>query len=222
MQVQRIPRNLPYAKPNLNELKYADLALGDDNFAVVATATGLLMNGTVQGAAQQQRIGNKISMKSLRIKGNIINLLTAVQTSGRILVVYDKQTNGVVPALTDVINTRTSITAAATTTAYSNLNLDNVERFTILRDMTFILPSVTNTAGVLTNTGWDSQNQPNGSSFFDVDMFIKLKGMTTLYKGATSGIGDIATGGIYMYLINHQGIASWTFRNTIRLRYNDN
>lgn len=220
--IQRIPRNIiSYNKPNLNELKYADIALNDDNFNVIGTWSPQLLNGLTQGSAQQQRIGNKIAMKSVRIRGQIVNLTTNVQTYARIIVFYDKQTNGALCANSDLLQTTTT-TPANTTTAFSELNLNNVERFVILRDYCISLPSVTNTAGVLTNVGFDPGQNTNNGSIFEVDMFIKLKGLQTLYKDATALIGGVSTGGLFMVLINHQGVAAWTFRHVIRLRYDDN
>jgi len=219
--IQRIPRNIPYAKPNLNEIKYVDIALNDDSFTVIGSFAPQLLNGIVQGSAQQQRIGNKIAMKSVRIRGQIINLATNVQTYGRIIIYYDRQTNGANCAASDLLQTTTSV-PANTTSVYSELNLNNVERFIILRDYCISLPSVTNTAGVLTNLGFDPGQNPSGGSIFEVDMFIKLKGLQTLYKGATAVVGDVSTGGLFMVLLNHQGVVAWTFRHVTRLRYDDN
>lgn len=222
-----IPRAMPNAvqrfggKANLNELKYCDIPNSDDHFTVIGSFAPILLNGIANGSGQTQRIGNKIAMKSIRIRGQIINLLTAVQTYARIIVFYDKQCNGATCANADLLLTTTSV-PTNTTTVFSEMNLQNVERFLILRDYTISLPSVTNTGGVLTNVGFDPGQNPSGGSIFDVDMFIKLKGLQTLYKGGTSGVGDISTGGLFMVLLNHQGVAAWTFRNCERLRFVDN
>ena len=139
------------------EVKYVDNAATDDNFQLVGGTPWILINGIVQGAGNNQRIGNKVSLKALRMKGQIINLATAVQTHARLLVVYDKQPNGALPTYATVMQTRDNA-GAASNTAFSDPNFDNKERFTILRDTTFVLPSVTNTVGVLTNVGFDQGN----------------------------------------------------------------
>ena len=82
----------------------------------------ILINGIVQGAGNNQRIGNKVSLKALRMKGQIINLATAVQTYARLLVVYDKQPNGALPTYATVMQTRDNA-GAATNTAFSDLTL---------------------------------------------------------------------------------------------------
>jgi len=220
--VQRIPRNMSmYQKPNLNEIKYADLAVNDDNFTLIGAFAPQLLNGLVQGAAQSQRIGNKIAMKSVRIRGQILNLATTVATYARMIVYYDKQTNGANCANSDLLQSTTSVPGNSTS-VFSELNLTNVERFTILRDYCISLPSVTYAAGVQTNLGIDPGQNPSGGSILDVDMFIKLKGLQTLYKGATSAVGDISTGGLFLVLLNYAGAAVWTFRHGVRLRYDDN
>lgn len=202
------------------EIKYVDNAATDDNFNLVGGTPWILLNGVVQGAGNNQRIGNKISLKALRMKGQILNLATAVQTYGRLLVIYDKQPNGALPTYASVMQTRDSA-GAATNTAFSDPNFDNKERFTILRDTTIVFPSVTNTLGVLTNVGFD-QGTKSDINIFNVDMYIKLKGLHTAYTGATAGIGDISTGSLLFAVMIHQGAATWTFRNVDRLTYYDN
>ena len=133
------------------------------------------------------------------MKGQILNLATAVQAYARLLVVYDKQPNGALPTYATVMQTRDNA-GAATNTAFSDPNFDNKERFTILRDTTFVLPSVTNTVGVLTNVGFD-QGTKNDINIFNVDMYIKLKGLHTSYTGATAGIADISTGSLFFGVI---------------------
>ncbi|AXH76584.1 MAG: coat protein [Cressdnaviricota sp.] len=226
-QVQKRKRptqfsNVPqiYRRGPRMEIKYVDNAATDDNFNLVGGTPWILVNGIVQGAGNNQRIGNKVSLKALRMKGQIINLATAVQTYGRLLVIYDKQPNGALPTYAAVMQTRDSA-GAATNTAFSDPNFDNKERFTILRDTTIVFPSVTNTVGVLTNVGFDQQSKSD-INIFNVDMYIKLKGLHTAYTGATAGIADISTGSLLFAVMIHQGAATWTFRNVERLTYYDN
>lgn len=226
-QVQKRKRptqfsNVPqiYRRGPRMEIKYVDNAATDDNFNLVGGTPWVLVNGIVQGAGNNQRIGNKVSLKALRMKGQILNLATAVQTYGRLLVIYDKQPNGALPTYAAVMQTRDSA-GAATNTAFSDPNFDNKERFTILRDTTIVFPSVTNTVGVLTNVGFDQQSKSD-INIFNVDMYIKLKGLHTAYTGATAGIADISTGSLLFAVMIHQGAATWTFRNVERLTYYDN
>ena len=208
-------------KPNMNEIKYCDVPFSDDNFVPVGSWAPILLNGVAQGAGQHNRIGNKIAMKSLKIRGQILQLATEVPTYGRIIVYYDKQTNGANAALGDLLAT-TAQDGAITSTIWSEMNLRNVERFIILRDYTISLPSATYTMGVQTNVGFDPGQNSNGGSIFDVDMFIKLKGLTTLYKTANALIADVSTGGLFMVCLTYGSAARWVFRNTERLRYYDN
>ena len=45
------------------EVKYVDNAATDDNFQLVGGTPWILINGIVQGAGNNQRIGNKVSLK---------------------------------------------------------------------------------------------------------------------------------------------------------------
>lgn len=209
-----------YPRGRKEEIKYVDEPATDDNFQLVGGTPWLLLNGIAQGPGNNQRIGNKIRMKALRMKGHIINLATNVQTYGRLIVLYDRQPNGALPTYATAYQTRDSA-GAATNSAFSDPNFDNKDRFIVLKDMTIVFPSVTNTIGVLTNVGFD-QGTKSDLNIFNVDVYIKLKGLLTSYSGATAGIADITTGSLLLGCIIHQGAATWTFRNVERLTYYDN
>jgi len=74
---------------------------------------------------------------------------TSVQDQVRMLLVYDTQPNGALPGITTVLK---DANAAAATTVNSHLNLDDRERFQIVRDMLFMMPAATYAAGVITNS----------------------------------------------------------------------
>jgi len=84
--------------------------------------TPVLLNGCAQGNSGFTRIGRRLLMKSI-----LFRYFFAPGSSScfRILVVYDKQTNGALPATTDVVNT---------TDAHAPLNLINADRFVTVFD----------------------------------------------------------------------------------------
>jgi len=82
-----------------------DITTATNAVAVPATATfstPVLLNGCAQGNSGFTRIGRRLLMKSI-----LFRYFFAPGSSScfRILVVYDKQTNGALPATTDVVNT---------------------------------------------------------------------------------------------------------------------
>jgi len=102
-----------------------DITTATNAVAVPATATfstPVLLNGCAQGNSGFTRIGRRLLMKSI-----LFRYFFAPGSSScfRILVVYDKQTNGALPATTDVVNT---------TDAHAPLNLINADRFVTVFD----------------------------------------------------------------------------------------
>jgi len=158
-------------------------------------------------------------MKNLHIRGVIENLVTSgIENVARLLIVYDRQPAGALPVIQDILQSR-SQTGAATTTGNSEINLDNRDRFTIIRDLEWFLPSCTNTAGVLTN----GPNFPGTDEKMDLNVFIKLKGLGTHYKSTSNPatIADIATGALYCCFVCTSNDATWDARVGFRLRYDD-
>lgn len=155
------------------------------------------------------------------MKGLIQPLRTAAFSDYvRILVIYDRQTNGALPAIADILQT-TSQTGANTNSVFSDINLNNRDRFMILRDMRVVLPSLTVTAGVVTNPGFVD---PVTGTFF-VKEYIKLKGLITQYRADSSAavIGDIASGGLFLVTFGQTAAGMEGFNSFLetRLRYGD-
>lgn len=202
---------------NKGEIKTVDIAQTVNSFRTIAAVSGILLNGCTAGASYYNRIGAKIRMKSIQFKANVTNAATAIEGILRWLIVYDKQTNGVMPAITDILETR-DFSGTATTTIYSCLKTENRERFEIVRDKTWHSPSVTNTGGVLTNLSF-----PSDDDEMEFSEFLKLKSRKTCYKASTGAVGDITTGGLYMFcLISGAADQSWSITTATRLRFYDN
>lgn len=206
------------------EVKSIDLPATTYN--VVAPADIVCVNLIAPGSSFFNRIGRKIEMKNFRCVASISFIPpqtpnTAFQSNYvRMLLVYDRQTNGSFPVISDILQT-TDFAGTNTTTTYSGVNLNNRDRFSILRDTRIMLPTVVSSS---------SGNQLLGIDFADptkpinnFDYFVKLKGLTTMYKAdsAVPGIGDIATGGLYWILYSDATSSPWICDVQMRLRYHD-
>jgi len=177
-----------------------------------------LLNGVQTGAAFYNRIGSKIEMKSLHIRGDIYYALTSIQDVVRILVVYDRQPNGATPPLTTILQDRDQ-SGNISQDGVCEINLDFRERFQIVRDIEVFVPSATVTAGVLTN----GPQQVNDTKCFNINEFIKLRGLVTHY-GSTANpctIANINTGALFVYFVGATQDSTVGFRGGFRLRYND-
>lgn len=202
------------------EVKSVDLA----NAVYTLNTTALItpINLVRAGSSYFNRIGRRIEMKSCHLKFMLRPKQTIASTDyGRVMLVYDSQTNGAAPAISDVIQD-TDQAGTNATSAFSATNLNNRDRFKVLADFRLPLPSITVTAGVQTNIGIIDPIEP----MVDLERFVKLRGLPTLYKADSSPavIGDIATGGLYLITYGGTAAASegWEIVGTIRLRYKDN
>lgn len=217
------PRYMPLGKPaNLyagrsKEIKAVDVNI-TQTMNIPGSVTFQLLNGIQTGAAFYNRVGARVEGKSLHIRGYIRNIATGIDDVGRVLVVYDRQPNGAFPNITDVIQARDQ-TGATSNSGVSPVNLDQRDRITILRDYQVYLPSVTNTAGVLTN---GPAHQCNGNPL-EFSLFIKLKGLITHFKSssAPTTIADMNTGAIYLVCLCFNDDGKWRLQCTSRYRFND-
>lgn len=204
------------------EKKAVDIPATTTNF-VNTLAAFVLLNPVQQGPAYYNRIGSRIELSSLNLRG-IINPLfvnNAVRPFdiGRIIIFYDRQTNGVLPTQVDLLQTRDQA-GNATNVGLSPINLDNRDRFLIIRDYQMYFPENDGTGITrLVNT-----QGKEGNNEYSINMHIKLKGLQTMYKSTSNPItaGDIATGGLFIGFISHSTTASKACTWTSRLRYKDN
>ena len=199
------------------EVKCVDLA--GATYTLNSTVAITPLNLIRAGSSFFNRIGRKVEMKSLHLKGFIQPVRTiAAQDYVRIMIVYDSQTNGALPSISDIIQD-TDQAGTNNTTSTSSANLNNRDRFKILCDYRIVVPSQTVTAGQVSTPGWVDPV----STFNDVERFIKLKGLHTVFKAdsAPAVIGDIATGGLYLvtYGGNTSGAEGFNLYASLRLRY---
>jgi len=176
------------------------------------------INLVQQGAGSWNRVGRKIRMKSLRIKGICqYSLVTSVNTfsnSTRMFVVYDRQPSSATVPTFDQIFGGTDQTGAEASTFLSNLRYDNTERFVVLKDEVFNSK----------NNVFNAANTAESQMAFDV--YIKLKGLMTVFSGqsAPMTIADISSGAIYIGFRGEANSAAnfATIKDSVvRLRYYD-
>jgi len=169
-----------------------------------------LLNGTKPGSQNYDRIGRKITLKSLQIHGKL-NVLSNETTTGfviRMIIVYDKQPNGASPTYSDVIKSQDI--SGATSSSYSDfVNLDNRDRFEIVRDHFFQLGQFTTSPDFAT-----------GPLTVPVNEYIKLGNRETCYNAGNAGtIGDITSGAIFLFLMADDAGANSDL--SFRIRFTD-
>jgi len=181
-----------------------------------------------QGAGSWNRVGRKIELQSLRIRGTVFwqydgEAVTANLNGNtlRIVVVWDKQPSGNAIPTFDTVFGVTGQDGSETSTFLNPVKYDNMDRFSVLRDcvMDFI-PRVANTlAGGTVNAVSERRN---------FDEFIPLKGREVVFLGqsAPMTIADVSTGAVYVYFraadaINNVNDITIEATSFARLRYID-
>lgn len=227
VRARGIPANLyPGSRTGATELKSTDQALTVSPIMTAGTIS-LVVAPPLEGASFYQRIGRRIRMKSLEIRGEITpnntNAAAVPQQFARIMVLYDRQTNGALPALADIL-TGFNAAGATTSTVWDGLNMNNRDRFTVLRDRKLILNGLgINGATPANITGLSPDPNVDNTSYVFRE-FIKLKGLETHFKASAGGVGDIATGSIVLLTVSSadaNAAPAWQLAYGARLKFYD-
>lgn len=218
-----IPGVLVDKKP---EVKSVDIQQDGLILATLAPQFRLL-NGIQEGSSFYNRIGRKIAMKSLHFTGYIHRGGGFGGEQGdfiRWMLIYDRQANGALPTAADLL-TNYDQQGTTLSNALSGLNLNNADRFVVLRDKriyTAQRQKVTLSAPTDTVYGAGFINYQND---WTINEFVDLKGLEVHYKSSTnpSDIGDIATGALYFVygIVTTGGVDAYEAQINSRLRYWD-
>jgi len=187
---------------NMQEKKTIDIDPAD--YTANTTGTVTLLNGVATGTDFTERVGRKIFMKSLFIRGFVSSIdATTSNTIARLLVVYDKQTNAAAPTITDILK---SVDASA------QLNLNNRDRFSVLIDKQYALAATDTTA---------TQAFAGSPTVHNVKLFRKLR-HEEVFGGTTAAFGSITTGALWMVTLSTvAGNFGGNFHISTRIRFAD-
>lgn len=170
------------------------------------TGSVTLLNGCARGSDIDEREGREITMKSIQLRGLINANANAAQNQWvRIMIVYDRQTNGAEPAIADIVSPGSLV---------GMRSLENRKRFKILMDRTITL-----------NANYDGASTvytaSNNHHF--IEYYRKLDHPVTFNSGSAGTVSDISTGSLYMVrmgtIASGTGAAAISF--TSRVRYQD-
>lgn len=225
-----------WTTPRSTEIMATDIMCNDlpVQSANAATATSfVLLNGITAGSAFYERRGRKIGMDTLRVDvcfrpiASLTALTVTPTWKGRFIIFYDRQANGTIPTIPNLLLDVNSATPGGSTTVWSNPNLNGRDQYMILMDERFVFPGqvVQATAG---------QTLPTEQGTFDPTLnfthfkrYIKLKSLVAQYSGDTTGIGSIQSGALWAYFFREGTAAAsdpaevWRMDARIRLRFSD-
>jgi len=219
-----------YGRTSAPEIKGMDTSISVAGPVVATTNTNadaIVLNLVQQGSGSWNRVGRKIRMKSLRLRGVAGYRFEEQAVSGnidastmRMVVVYDHQPNGATIPTFDTVFGLTDQTGAETSSVNAPVRYDNMSRFKVLKDKTFqAKPGVISTFGG-TNDAVENQ--------YPFDEYMDLKGLETVFSGQSNPmtIADLGTGALYVYFRatnSSADVTDWRVIGTpfARLRYFD-
>jgi len=158
----------------------------NSNTVLAAGGSGnmILLNGTAQGTAINQRIGNRINIKSILVRACIQVPDAEVASTSfsqcvRVMIVKDRQPNGLSFAVGDLLDTSHS----GSTPVTDGNSLPNRLRFKVLCDRHYVLSGASNAA----------------EFFFN---YYSKKNHVTEYNGTavTPTVAEIRTNAIWLLL----------------------
>lgn len=201
------------------ETKYFDSA--QQSLAVVAAGTMNTINALIpQGQTDNERIGSKIAITGLEIRGYLILGTTTSQQGATIYLFLDKQPNGAFPsaAITTTLNTSsTAVFQAGGATSNGSILLKNCqvsERFKILHNKNVVHSNYMS----LTSADVQSFGQSASNPFYINKRFKKP--IITEYSASTGAITDISTNNLVFGAAEATG-GTFTMRYLARVYYHD-
>lgn len=172
------------------EEKYIDVAT-NNSFGTSGIVT--LLSACAQGNDDVERNGNKILMKDLLFRVNINGSSTPSATNVRFILFVDKEFDGAVPSVTQVLQTASHL---------SPINIDYTKRFVILSDKRYSF----------TNTGYLS-------TF--VKIYKQLQ-FHAFYDGSTTATADCKENMICALFITDQNVNQPGYNFYSRIKFYDN
>lgn len=181
------------------ELKFLDTS--SSTIFAAAGAVNTNLNILPTGTGESARIGRKVVIKSIHIRGDIIHNpsgLTNASNLVRIIVIQDQQANGATFTVTDYL------TAAQ---VLSHRNLANIDRFKMLGDYTV----------AITAQSGDSASPAEVRRKYK---FYKRCNIPIEFSGVAGTITEQRSNSLAILMIADTGVVT-TFSYTARIRYAD-
>lgn len=185
------------------EMKFEDTT---DTVATVA-ATGDVLNSVLfnitQGSGESDRIGRKITVKSMYVRGNILlpaaTDINNTQDELRVIIYQDKQSNGAAAAVTDIVQNAD---------LRSFLNLANKNRFRILADKNYVI--------LAPGVGGNGTTHSVGAAGKHYKISLPKLNIPVEYTASTGAITDLASNNIGVLTFSKNGLITNTWRCRVR------
>lgn len=169
--------------------------------ALSQTLQFLLLNGLIRGDDYDNRDKRVIRLESMSLNWIIQHdVLDTIACVTRLMLVWDKQSNGAIFTSNDLLSDITPID-----NINSQLNLSNRKRFQVLKDIR------------IDTTSAGSNQVKHGS------MYINLRKKMTVYNTGNAGtVADISTGSLYLVYVCTNVLTAPELSIRSRIRFFDN
>lgn len=179
-----------YVRTSKTEYKNVDKTY---NHSASLNGIAHLLTGMVKGDDTGKRIGRKVILKSVQIRGTINSYPSSgVAQAVRFILAYVKRLDGVEPPITDLISPKH---------VNSLRNTDFLNKFTVLLDKTLYL-------------------SPSGQEGFikQIKMYKRINLPQIFDSGNDGDVKDIQTGALYLFTVGTEDYGSTSNQYTIRSR----
>jgi len=174
------------------ELKRLDFNATNTPVSSTGVFNATFLNGIAAGTGVNERVGRRVVMKSLHLKGMVYSANATGNFVTRMVIIYDKDNNGG--------SNPTATTVFTVDDFRGQINLDNADRFQIIADNWFEYSST-----------YDPPKH--------YDLYIPMD-LPITYNSTTNAITSIQCGSLLMYCVttgsNLTGDATFTFSGRVR------
>lgn len=200
----------------------------DQGFNAYFTPTNSVVATNLTSIPQQVgdngRVGQRVRLFNFTVRGFISYFpqATSIQQPDflRLLIIYDRQTNGAAPIWSNII----ANISAGTSGPFDPPNWYERGRYKILRDWQIATPAMSGTvAGGLLTAVTSQLTPPQPTSMeFTLHFFKALKGkLDTIYSGTGATAANINGGGIFIIAQNLGAGTGWVYEGTSTIEYMD-
>nr|WAE43098.1 MAG: capsid protein [Cressdnaviricota sp.] len=174
-----------------------------------------------QGSGLPQRLGNRISLRSLRCRFNIqpTGQNYASVNNLRFIVLYDRAPNGAYLNPNNILNNILQDNTTVTGDYTDNLNPSYFDRIKVIKDVKMVLPPYQSAQLFNSNGPYDESN-------YVIDFYIKLKDLECVYTTSSNPaiVANSSVGSLQLFVFGDvaKGTEPWSLYGTTRLRFNGN
>lgn len=179
------------------------------------------LNNIQQGTGLSQRLGNRVTLKSLRCRFNIqaVPRNYGSVNNLRFMIIYDRAPNGAYNTVGQILKNLLQDNTTNVGDYTDNLNPSYFDRIKVLKDIKMVLPPYSSSQTFNSNGPYDESN-------YLIDFYLDLKGLECVYSLTSNPavISNSSVGSLQIVVLGDQAANTepWSLYGTTRIRFNGN